>query len=103
MNLINKVMAAVAGSEPYNTNLVVTNDEVGNIGELVGKIAGWIALIGGALAFIFLLYSGILYVTANGNPEQVKKAQQGILNAIIGMVVIALAYVIFSAVRGTFK
>lgn len=95
MNLIDKASA-------YNTNINISDNGVSGIGELVTKIAGWVGLIGGALAFIYLLYSGILYVTANGNPDQVKKAQQGILNAVIGIVIIALAYVIFTAVRGQF-
>ena len=96
MNLISHAMAQFA------TNLSVSTEST-TLNNLVGTIANYVGLIGGALAFIYLLYSGILYVTANGNPEQVKKAQQGILNAIIGIVIIVLAYAIFSAVKSSIK
>lgn len=92
MNLTEKIMA-------FETNLTVSNTEGVTIPGLVTKIANIVGVVAGALAFIYLLYSGILYVTANGNPDQAKKAQSGILNAIIGIVIIVLAYAIFSAVK----
>ena len=50
--------------------------------------------VSGILAIIYLIYSGILYLTAAGNPDSAKKGQQGLVNAIIGIVIIVLAYVI---------
>lgn len=86
----------------YDTNLTVRADAgVNDIPSLVAKIATYVGIIGGALAFIFLLYSGIMYITANGNPDQAKKAQTGIINSIIGIVIIVFAYAIFRAINGT--
>jgi hypothetical protein len=42
-----------------------------------------------------------LYVTAAGNPDQAKKGQQGLINAVIGIIVIVLAYVILTAIANT--
>ena len=63
---------------PANTSIVTTLNHVINIFL-------WIA---GALAVIYLIYSGVLYITAAGNPDQAKKGQQGVINAIIGIVII---------------
>lgn len=53
--------------------------------------------IAGFVAIGFIIYGGILYVTSQGAPDQTGKAQNTILNALIGLVlaVIAVAAVSF--------
>jgi len=53
------------------------------------------------IAIIFLIYSGILYLTAAGNEANADKGKKGIINAIIGIVVIVLALVILRVVSNT--
>ena len=72
-----------------------------NIGVLVTRVATWITYIAGVAAFIYLVYSGILYISAAGNPDQAKKGQQGIINAVIGIIIVVLAYTIISVVKST--
>lgn len=48
----------------------------------------------GAIALIFVIYGGILYVTSGGDPEKTTKARNTLLYAIIGIVVVVLAYAI---------
>lgn len=93
-----KLIDTIKAGTDYNTNLTVSTNGT-TVGEFIGTVATIVGVIAGALAFIYLLYSGILYITANGNPDQAKKAQSGIINAIIGIVIIVLAYAIFTAVR----
>ncbi len=45
-----------------------------------------------------ILYGGFLYMTAQGEPEQIKKAQSILMYSFIGMAVIALAIVIIRVV-----
>ena len=49
-------------------------------------------LIAAILATIFLVYSGIQYITASGEPAKATAARTGIVNAIIGIIVIILAF-----------
>jgi hypothetical protein len=72
-----------------------------DISVLFGNATNLIALIAGMIAFIYLVYSGILYLTAAGNPDSAKKGQQGIINAIIGIIIIVAAWAIIGAVSGT--
>lgn len=51
-------------------------------------------LIAGILAIFFLILAGIRYITAGNDPDAGKKARAGIYNAVIGIIVIVLAYVI---------
>ncbi len=69
---------------------------------LLGKVTNWVFIIAGIVAFFYLIYSGFIYLTAGGNPDAAKKGQQGILNAIIGVVIITLAYGIVTAIGGFF-
>jgi len=46
----------------------------------------------GVLFFILMIYAGILWMTASGNEEQVKKAKGLLINAVIGIVIVFSAY-----------
>ncbi|MFA5926701.1 MAG: hypothetical protein WCT32_05670 [Patescibacteria group bacterium] len=103
MNLINRVAADASAAETGTAGLKLNlTGSSTTLDELVVQIAGWIGVIAGVLAFFYLVYSGILYLTAGGNAEQTKKAQQGIINAVIGIIIIILAYTIVSAVSKGF-
>jgi len=80
-------------------NAITVNTTTANIGGIVDLIVTWIIYIVGVLAFIYLVVSGITYITAGGNAEQAKKGQAGIINSIIGIVIVVLAYVILQSVN----
>lgn len=48
----------------------------------------------GVLFLCFIIYSGFIWMTANGATEKVKKAKTIILNTIIGLIIVVLAYAI---------
>lgn len=74
------------------------NDTIPGLATVVSNVIDIILFVAAALAIIYLIYSGILYITAAGNPDAAKKGQQGIINAVIGIVIIVLAYIIARAV-----
>jgi hypothetical protein len=53
--------------------------------------------IAGLVAIGYIIYGGVLYITSQGSPDQTGKAQNTILNALIGLVVavVATAFVSF--------
>lgn len=69
--------------------------------DLVARIANVLAGVAGVIAFFYLLYAGILYITAGNSPDQAKRAQLAIVNVVIGILVIALSYLIIRTI-GTF-
>ncbi len=48
--------------------------------------------------FIMIFYGGFSYLTSFGNPEKVKKAQQTIMYAIIGVVLFMSSFLILKAI-----
>lgn len=91
MNLIEKAQAQATNETDWN---VLRPDPVGAAiwQNVLSNAIDIILIIAGALAVIYLIYSGILYITAAGNPDSAKKGQQGIINAVIGIVIIIAAY-----------
>lgn len=71
--------------------LVSTNT---TLGGFFGTIVSWALYAGGFIAVIFLIYGGILYITAGGDAEKATQGRTAIVNAIIGIIIIALALVL---------
>lgn len=55
------------------------------------NILNWVLFLAGALAVVYLIYGGILYITAGGDAEKATKGRTAVINAIIGIVIILLA------------
>lgn len=62
--------------------------------EVVGDVVTWVLAIVTIIAFVYLIISGVNYITAGGDAEKATKARTGILNAIIGIIVVVLSYFI---------
>ena len=55
------------------------------------------------IAVIVIIAAGFFYVTSNGNPQQVTRAKNAILGAVVGFIVVLLAFAITSIVVGGLK
>lgn len=56
----------------------------------------------GIIAVVVIVIAGFIYVTSQGEPSKVAQAKNAILGSVIGLVVIALAFVITNFVVGAF-
>lgn len=69
---------------------------------LLGRIIQAIIGLSGAVALVMFIYSGLLFLTAGGNTSMIQKAKLLMLYTILGIIVIAGAFVatntIFTAV-----
>ncbi|MFA5158306.1 MAG: hypothetical protein WC451_03940 [Patescibacteria group bacterium] len=86
----------------FNFLTPVQNSE-NNVSTIANNVINFVLIIAGIMAIVYLIYSGILYITAAGNPDAAKKGQQGVINAIIGIVIIVLAYFIARSIAGIGK
>ncbi len=66
--------------------------------SLFRTVVGWLLIIAGVVAVLYLVFGGFQYLTAGGDADKVTKAKTTIINAIVGIVVIALAFGIYTAV-----
>ena len=65
-----------------------------NFQQYFTRIINVALYIGGAIAVIYLIWGGISYVTAGGDQAKADSARLIIVNALIGIVIIALALVL---------
>lgn len=65
-----------------------------SISELILRVINILLAIAGLVAVIFLIIGGFRYITAGGNEETAESGKRTILNAIIGIVIIILSFVI---------
>ncbi|MBU6388970.1 hypothetical protein KGQ71_00465 [Patescibacteria group bacterium] len=62
------------------------------------RIINAILLVLGILAIIYLIYSGIQYITAGGSSDKTKNARQGILYALLGIIILVASYFIIDTI-----
>lgn len=54
----------------------------------------------GVIAVVVIVVAGFYYVTSNGNPQQVTRAKNAILGAVVGLIVVLLAFAITAIILG---
>ncbi len=70
----------------------------GSIASIFRLIINWALAIAFIAAVIMLIYGGFLYITSAGNTENATKGKTAIMNALIGVVIIVLSYIIVQIV-----
>lgn len=69
-------------------------DLTDTIGLLIGVLLGFL----GVVFLVLIIYAGLLWMTAAGNEDSVKKAKSILLNSVIGLIILLSAYAISSFV-----
>lgn len=88
------VPGEVQSLKPKAGNINSPNNFVGEFKRIAFFAINIILLIAGVLAVLFLLWSGLKYITSAGDPEKAKSARAGIINAVIGIVIVVAAFYI---------
>lgn len=70
----------------------------GSLEVAIGTVVGALLSLIGIIFFIMVVYGGIMWMTAAGNMETVKKSINTIISASIGIIVVLSAYAITSFV-----
>ncbi|KKS96791.1 hypothetical protein A3B05_00770 [Candidatus Giovannonibacteria bacterium RIFCSPLOWO2_01_FULL_43_160] len=78
--------------------MLVNPINAGTFGQVVEKFAQLLTKIGIPIATVFLIWSGLLFVTARGNDDQLKKAKGTFYWTVVGTAILVGAYAIASAI-----
>jgi hypothetical protein len=63
-----------------------------NLGDIISALLPYIFTLAGIILFALLIMGGFELLTSGGNPAKTKKAQGRITSALIGFLIIFLAY-----------
>ena len=66
---------------------------------LINVLIWWSFRLAGILAFAMIVYAGFQYLVSGGNTAQQKDAQERIMNAIIGLVLLFAFYIILHTIN----
>ena len=58
------------------------------IGQYVNNILTWLMPVVGGLAFLMLIYAGYLYMTSQGNPDNINQAKEILIGVIVGVILL---------------
>ena len=80
-----------------------------SFGQILADIIDALLLFAGAIAVLFLIIGGFRYVVSTGNEQQVDAARKTILYAVLGLIIIFIAFVLtrliqdYLGVQGRFQ
>lgn len=102
-NLVEKAYAQIRPVAPTVTQLGADITAQ----QIFERIIDWALYFGGAIAVIYLIYGGFMYITSAGDNEKAEQGKRTLTFAIIGIILIALSFIIvgwvMSALGGTFS
>lgn len=97
------VESELGGTGKYYQKIIPLSNSSYSLGGLIEEIINILLWVVGVAAVIYLIWAGISYITAAGDDAKAAKARMGIINAVIGIVVVLLAFVIQGAVGRIFS
>lgn len=74
----------------------------GLVSQVLSEIIPIVLGLAGFVTVIVIVISGIQFITSSGNPEAAGAARSRLIYAIIGFVVIILAFVILQVINSVF-
>ncbi|HMQ01930.1 MAG TPA: pilin [Candidatus Doudnabacteria bacterium] len=69
-----------------------------NVESLAKRIIDWALYLAALVAVLFIIVGGYYYMTARGNDEQAKQGRKTLVNALIGLTLVVLAFLIVQVV-----
>ena len=99
------VLATGAEGNPVGGGAITIDnplkDDIDTLPELVSIIVGAVVQVGVPVVALGIIYSGFLFVTARGKPEEINKAKDAFLWTVIGAMIVLGAFVVVEVIQGT--
>lgn len=93
------VMAQDGGGDGGDTGGDLIDLPDSDLFLVLGRLADWLWTILLITATVFIIIAAYFFVTAAGNPEQIKRGREIIQYVLIGVIVAGLALAIVSILR----
>lgn len=107
MNLIKPVFAVVSNTDPVVGKLDISGispvTEIGQVGpKFLTPIIVLIITLAGIWSLIQFILGGFGYITGAGDPKKVQEAQNKLVHSIIGLVIIAVSFILAALIGAIF-
>lgn len=97
----NQCIAAVSSEEQKTTlpNPIGTTDVKVLIARIISTVLGLV----GAIALALFVYGGLVWMTAGGSPDKIKKGKDILVWAVLGLALIFASYIILNFIFGSLE
>ncbi|HMR55260.1 MAG TPA: pilin [Candidatus Doudnabacteria bacterium] len=82
--------------DTYPENVRGTNET--SLTDFAKQIIDWALYIAAVISVIFIIVGGYYYITSAGSDEQAKKGRKTLVNALIGLSLVILSFIIVQVV-----
>ena len=88
---------------PASQDAVQANTcHISDIFKLIARVTNYLIAFAGVYAIFFIVISAVKLVTAAGNEEQISSGKKGLQNALIGLLVVLVAFAIVNSIFSIF-
>ncbi len=78
-------------------------DRFSTLGQIVAELLPYILVLGGMVATLFVIWGGLRYMTAQGDPKAITSARGTIVSAVIGLIIVISIFAILKIIELFFK
>jgi hypothetical protein len=82
------------------TNLI---HKFSSLGDIIGQLLPFLFGLAAMLALLFLIWGGIKFMMAQGDPKQLDSAKNTITSAVIGLIIVLSVTLIFFLIKVVFS
>ena len=76
-------------------------EKIDTIPKFIEEVINIVLVVGVPIVVLAIIYTGFLFVSAQGNPEKLIKAKKALLYTLIGAALLLGAFVIANAIQST--
>jgi len=104
--MITPILFVNADADTVGTNITTSinnpiRSDIDTIPKFINAIVEAVLVIGIPIVVLAIIYTGFLFVKAQGNSEELTKAKKALLYTLIGAALLLGAFVIANAIQAT--
>ncbi len=75
-----------------------SNQGASSVVLIITSVIKILLLLAGSIAILFIIIGGYQYITSGASPDLAKKGKTTVVNALVGIIIIVLSYVLVTVV-----
>jgi len=86
---------------PVNDPLYTAADPNAAVGKIISMGIQIFFLVAAVATMIYLFWGAFDWISSSGEKEKILKAQNKIMNAVIGLILVVVVFILFNVIMGT--
>ncbi len=100
-NIYTQSPGATTNQKNHTTSVNTDLGPFSNFGDFVTAVYAWALPVVGAIALIIVIYAGFLYMTSQGDTNQIGTAKELLMGVVLGLLLLLTADIFLHNIIGT--